>query len=294
MKKVIQAVLIALMLLCMLALIPSAAITGYAEVLELPLDAKAGLPPQEEGFLSENEYEDPSLSVKIERGRWLETNYVIARVKIANASQIRTAMAQSYYAPSTVAADVMSRRVNAVVAMNGDYFSARNGDGYVARQGKVYRTRCYGNYDVLIIDEKGDFHILKKAVSKDIEGFEGTPINGFNFGPGLVIDGERQTELTNIDNGPYKQTQRSCIAQTGPLEYLLLCSEGPDDEGSTGLTMEQFADLAASLNVVNAYNLDGGSSAHLLFRHQKLNAVNNPNRRPLCDIIYFASAYQPD
>ena len=158
----------------------------------------------------------------------------------------------------------------------------------------MYRTRCYGNYDVLIIDEKGDFHILKKAVYKDIEGFEGTPINGFNFGPGLVIDGERQTELTNIDNGPYKQTQRSCIAQTGPLEYLLLCSEGPDDEGSTGLTMEQFADLAASLNVVNAYNLDGGSSAHLLFRHQKLNAVNNPNRRPLCDIIYFASAYQPD
>jgi exopolysaccharide biosynthesis protein len=39
-----------------------------------------------------------------------------------------------------------------------------------------------------------------------------------------------------------------------------------------------------------AYNLDGGDSAVLVFRNQKVNDPDNENERPLADIIYFASA----
>ena len=86
-----------------------------------------------------------------------------------------------------------------------------------------------------------------------------------------------------------------CLAQIGPLEYLCICSEGPEDKGSVGLTLDQFCDLVSSFEgIQNAYNLDGGSSSTMVFRDQKINSPNNPKRRPLCDIIYFASAYQPD
>jgi exopolysaccharide biosynthesis protein len=86
-----------------------------------------------------------------------------------------------------------------------------------------------------------------------------------------------------------------CLAQLGPLEYLCISSEGPEDPGSTGLTLEQFAELVASFEgVTNAYNLDGGSSSTMVFNRDKVNSPNNPKRRPLKDIIYFASAYQPD
>ena len=70
------------------------------------------------------------------------------------------------------------------------------------------------------------------------------------------------------------------ICQTGPLEYLLITSEGPQNPGSTGLSIYQFVDLVSSMpGVQNAYNLDGGSSSTLVFRMdgknwQKINALS--------------------
>lgn len=295
MKKMLRTLLIALLLLVMLVFIPSGTIIAQAEVVELDLNAKAGVKPYAEYYNGDWEYEDPSISVKIEKGRIYDTNYVVAHVKIANASQIRSTMAQSYYQPSTLMGTSMAKRVNAVLAINGDFFSSRNGVGYVARQGKVYRTKCNGDYDVLIIDDKGDLHIFKNATNADIEAFEGTVVNGYTFGPGLVIDGVRQTGYVDMDNAALKSAQRMCLAQIGPLEYLCIASEGPEDPGSVGMNLEQFSELVASFEgVQNAYNLDGGSSTTMVFKNDKVNSPNNPKRRPLCDILYFACAYQPD
>ncbi|MBR2054709.1 MAG: phosphodiester glycosidase family protein, partial [Clostridia bacterium] len=189
-KYVWRVALVLMLLLGMLFLAPVGPMDvdgALAEVVEIPLTAKYGVKPLKSGY-TENGYEDPSISVTIERGRIYDTNYVVARVKLQNASQIRTAMAQSYYSPSTDMGTTIARRSNAVLAINGDFFSSRNHEGYVARQGKVYRTKCNGDYDVLIIDDKGDLHIFKNATNADIEAFEGTVVNGYTFGPGLVID----------------------------------------------------------------------------------------------------------
>lgn len=296
MKNILRIALLALMLLALLVLVPSGAIVAQAEILELPLDATEGLAPQESGYLSDWAYEDPSISVSIETGRYEETNYMVARVKLANATQLRTAMASNYYNPSTSLGSTIARRCKAVLAINGDFFSSRNGAGLVTRQGKQYRLKCNGNYDVLVIDDQGDLHIFPAARNQDVEAFSGTIVQGFTFGPGLIIDGVKQTDLArHTFAGGQKAAQRMCLAQTGPLEYLCICTEGPEDKGSVGLTLDQFCDLVASFEgIVNAYNLDGGSSSTMVFRDQKVNSPNNPKRRPLCDIIYFASAYQPD
>lgn len=296
MKTILRIALLALMLLSLLVLVPSGAIVAQAEILELPLDATEGLAPQESGYLSDWAYEDPSISVSIETGRYEETNYMVARVKLANTTQLRTAMATNYYNPSTSLGSTIARRCKAVLAINGDFFSSRNGAGLVTRQGKQYRLKCNGNFDVLVIDDQGDLHILPAALNQDVEAFPGTIVQGFTFGPGLIIDGVKQTDLAkHTFAGGQKAAQRMCLAQTGPLEYLCISTEGPEDKGSVGLTLDQFCDLVASFEgIVNAYNLDGGSSSTMVFRDQKINSPNNPKRRPLCDIIYFASAYQPD
>ncbi|MBQ6949882.1 MAG: phosphodiester glycosidase family protein [Clostridia bacterium] len=296
MKYVWRVGIILLLLLCMLLLVPSGAIVAYGEVVEIPLDAKKGMAPLEEGYLSDLEYEDPSISVKIEKGRIYETNYVVARVKIANASQLRTVMAASYYSPSTLMGTTMAKRTEAVLAINGDFFSSRNGHGYVARQGKEYRNACNSRiYDILIIDDQGDLHILEKPDSAEVEAFEGTPVQGFTFGPGLIVNGEvkrHNVKDFEFDCAAGKSAQRMCLAQVGPLEYLCICSEGPEDPGSVGLTLDQFTDLVASFEgIENAYNLDGGSSSTMVFKGDKVNSPNNPKRRPLCDMIYFASAW---
>ena len=302
MKSVLRLIAVLLMLASLLVLIPSGAIVAQAEILEYGLEVTKGLEPQADGYLSDWEYEDPSISVKIETGRIYDTNYMVAHVKLANATQMRSTMAGSYYSPSTASPITMAKRANAVLAINGDYFSARNGVGYTARMGKEYRNRCNGTYDVLVIDDQGDLHILKAPTKEDVENLKATlaaegksVMNGYTFGPGLVINGERQTGFVNMDNAADKAAQRMCLAQIGPLEYLCIASEGPEDKGSVGLNLEQFSELVASFEgVQNAYNLDGGSSTTMYFRGDKVNSPNNPKRRHLNDIIYFASAYQPE
>ena len=306
MKNTLRWLAVAVLLLLMLFLVPSGAIVAQAEIVEIPLTAKECIAPWPNCYLSDREYEDPSISVKIESGRIYDTNYLVARVKIANATQIRSAMSSSYYNPSTMMGTTIARSVKSVLAINGDYYGSRSNIGLVAKQGKIYRTKCDNpepkskrRYDVLIIDDRGDLHILPQATNADIEAFQGTIINGFTFGPGLVINGVRQTGFVDMDNACFKEAQRMCIAQVGELEYLCICSEGPEDKGSKGLTLEQFTDLVTSFEGVQmAYNLDGGSSATMVFKngnayYDKINSPNNPKRRPLYDILYFASAYQP-
>ncbi len=302
MKSILRLIAILLALACMLVLIPSGALVAQAEIIEYALTDKTGLPLQADGYDLENmTYEDPSISVKIERGRIYDTNYVTARVKIANATQLRSTMAGSYYSPSTTLGASMAKRVHAALAINGDYFSARRGSGYTNRMGKEYKNKCNATYDVLIIDDQGDLHILKAPTKEDVETLKAqltaegrSVVNGYTFGPGLVIDGVKQTGFVNMDNAAHKSAQRMCLAQIGPLEYICICSEGPEDPGSVGLNLEQFAELVASFNVQNAYNLDGGSSATMVFDNKKINSPRNPKRRPLNDIIYFASAWQPE
>jgi len=295
MKRMLRLILILLLLVCLLVLAPSGNIVAMAEIIEIPLEEKTGLVPQPDGYLSDWEYQDPSISVKIEKGRIYETNYLVARVKLANASQIRSTMAGNYYNDHTIGGVTMGKRTNSVLAINGDYFSERNGVGLVIRQGKEYRNKCNGYYDILIIDDKGDLHILPHATKEDVAAFEGTPINTYTFGPALVLDGVKQTGFVDMDNAALKEAQRMCLAQVGPLEYLCIASEGPEDPGSVGLTMEQFSELVASFEgVQTAYNLDGGSSTTMVFKRDKINSPNNPKRRHICDMIYFASAYQPE
>lgn len=298
------------MLLALLILVPSGAIMAQAEIIELPVDAKPAdlIEPWAECFLSDWEYEDPSISVKIEEGRMYDTNYLVARVKIANATQIRAALSGQY----TNLGDgefgrTQAKKVKAVFAISGDSVVGQMSNiGFVARQGRVYRTKCDRAYedsghrlDVLIIDDKGDFHILKEATNADIEAFPGTIVNGFSFGPALIIDGQRQENFIDAKpQVPSKLAQRMCIAQVGELEYMCIYCEGPENQGSKGMTLDEFADLVASFDEIQtAYNLDGGNTCNVVFKrngkYEKINGLNNSKVRRHWDIIYFSSAYLP-
>ena len=308
MKNILRTVLLIMMLLSLLILIPSGAIVAEAEAVELPLDMKAGIKaaiaPWPQYYLSDWEYEDPSLHIRIDAGRVYDTNYLAAHVTVASASQIRSMFMGSYGSPSEEWGTTLAKNAKAVLAISGDSFHKHSNIGLVAKQGKVYRNKCDRledksglRYDVLIIDENGDLHILPQATNADVDAFPGTIINGFTFGPGLVIDGVKQTGFVNMNNASDKPAQRMCIAQAGPLEYLCIYTEGPEDTGSVGLTLDQFAEFVSSFEgVQNAYNLDGGVTTWMVFKqgtnsYAKINGTN-PKKRPIADILYFATAWQ--
>ena len=268
----------------------------------LPIDFTPGMPLNQQFFLSELEYEDPTLRVVISK-KSVENSYDCwtADIEIADPSQLRTASADGFDSDALAPPTRMAERMNAVLAINGDYFSYKGHD-YVIRQGVTYLNHLNANRDILVIDEDGNFHGFLAPDRGDIgDTVDGRKIiNAFSFGPLLVNNGEIRLGGYSLAMADDKPSQRMAIAQVGPLHYRVICV-GPyngESKRAKGLTLDQFRELVASMpDVQVAYNLDGGDSTFLIMNGKKINYVENVNARDgirndgIADIIYFASAY---
>ena len=179
-----------------------------------------------------------------------------------------------------------------MLAIDGDYFVDRK-EGCIIRNFVLQREADFGAYDALLIDARGDMHILKTPSRKEFEAAADTwgPImHSFAFGPGLIIDGEVQEGYcAETMGGTKKRAQRQVLCQTGPLSYLCVTCHGPEQKGSKGLTLPELGEFLSELGVQQAYNLDGGSSTWLVLNGEK---INTRSKRPIADILYFATAHQ--
>ena len=257
-------------------------------------DDPAPYPLHEECLLPDNlGYHDDSLDITTEIFRRYDTTILVVRVKLQDASQIRAAWAGRHpSSKQTTLVTNMAKRYNAVLAINGDYFNYHN-EGIVVRNGKELRNRPTTKRDTLIIDDKGDFHIIVGTTKELWEAYDGTVMHAFAFGPGLVVDGVPMSqEFYNdikLNVGKGKQTQRIVLAQTGPLEYMIIATEGPENANSVGLTLLEMSELCVELGCINAYNLDGGSSSTVVLNYEKINALSTGKIRDVGDCIYFAT-----
>lgn len=277
--------------LMMLSLLPCLCLAQETETVKLPIDMSGGKVPQKDGFDGWN-YSDPTITVTCEKKRFIdECDYWVARIKIADASQLRTVSAGGFDSLMVLDGFRMAKRVNAVLAINGDYFSY-TGKGYILRQGELYMDHPDGVHDVLQIDEDGDFHLFSAPQKGDVtDTVDGKKvINSFFFGPVLIRDGKAVRIYSSEEMATDVGRQRMCIAQTGPLEYMCICCAGPE-RGNYGMTLRDFQKIALQEGAVQCYNLDGGNSTMLMLNAEKINDPDNAHTRQISDIIYFASAY---
>lgn len=277
--------------LSLLLLAAGASAEGFSP---LPMDAQAGPKAAQENYLPDfGGYQDESLSVSIETTHAYDTVITIARVKIADPSQMRTAMADKYGSTRYALPRIITKRTNSVFAVNGDFFNYHT-KGYLVRQGKVYRENPKPEMDMLIVDENGDFHVIIDPTMEKIQQFGGEMVNTFTFGPALIVDGKPVEDNYQDDIGYDRKTQRMVMAQDGPLSYVFVATEGPENKDSVGLTIPEMMEFMATLNVQTAYNLDGGSSSAMLLGNDKINGLSSGKVRPLCDILYFATLVQEE
>ncbi len=266
----------------------------------LPIDFSPGMPVNQKYFLSDTLYEDPTIRVQVSTGTEEGVLYWIADIEIQDASQLRTVAAEDFDSNGAEFGSVLARRMNAVIAVDGDYYSyIRNGGPapVTIRQGVAFQDHWdRARTDVLAIDEDGDFHAISDP--KTLQGcteIDGKKIiNALYFGPLLVSDGK-----IGRRNAPYwvpddQYSQRVAIAQTGHLKYRIIVT-GPYRRGSRAFLFERWRRFVAGMDDIQvAYNLDGGDSAVLFFNGKKINDPGNENERPLADIVYFASAWPGD
>lgn len=300
--NVVRWCLAVLMLLGMALFLSSPAV---AEVRPIPLDMKAhGAPDPRQGQKWDTEYEDESIQVQIysadrkPKSSLTKITAHWAHIKIADPSQLRTAMSNDSYYDETLAYPWhMAEEVNAIVACNGDFMKYKYNVGYVVKQGVFYRDALDGTRDILIIDDRGDFHVVIKATSEqmavrlqELEAAGRQAVNTFSFGPVLVLDGVIQ-DTTMMEFESHIATQRIVIAQLGELEYAIIEVDGGD---GSGMNMQELATYVTVLypDCKVAYNLDGGGSTQLIWHSSRLHKT--PGCRPVSDILYFASAAWED
>lgn len=277
----------------------AAGLASAATVYELPMDFSGGMPLMQANYRGAGDYRDDSIWVHIQKGVFTHddgdrTEYWVASIKIMHPSQLRTRSAFGFQLNTDTGTSgmKMAQEVNAVLAINGDFY-CYTGYGFIVRQGTQFKNVLRGDRDVLLVDEDGDFHILRTPYSDEV----GMTLNGkkvlqaFFFGPALVENGELVRDMDlRYDMRAEEQRARMCIAQVGPLEYRCICTTG-NMYGYTGMTLTDFAKLVSKLGVQTAYNLDGGDSTMMAFGGERINSPLDPRDRNIADIIYFASAF---
>jgi len=95
------------------------------------------------------------------------------------------------------------------------------------------------------------------------------------FGPQLIVKGKKR--FSPGDNGGLGIAPRSAIGQKATGEVIFLAIDGRDIlGGSLGASMYDLQEILYAQGVVNAINLDGGSSTTLFYNGKVINKPSNP------------------
>ncbi len=294
MKKLLGILLLAAV---MCACCAGAAGEATDDPYALPLDISVGGFPPDPACVTEDGYEDESITVRKELMRYNDVNFLVVWVTIKSPTQLRTVCAGVPNENKTARPSRMAKARNAVFAINGEYYIQRDRDIFVYRQGEMYRKDPDPLKDILIIDENADFHLLtsedKQAEIDDFLQSGHQIINAFSFGPALVKDGEMCNVREDYFFDGKAKLARMAIGQVGPLSYVAVVCQGKD-LSSLGCNHRQMAEFMATLGLQSAYNLDGGLSCVMVLNGKLIGWTMPDNEREQSDIIYFASAVDPD
>jgi len=273
-------------------------------IAALPMDNFDGGSVLDGSCLTKDTYQDETITVKYSRERlsykYNGSNYNswvnFAEVTIVSPCQLRTAIAGTTTSAHTGLLLKMSQKLNAVVAVNGDYYSNRTANTYEVRQSQVISEETADGMDMLIIDYDGNFHIFTaEEADEGYAAMKGNIYQCFTFGPALIVDGEI-TYTENVSSafpyfGAWAVNPRTAIGQIDELHYLLVMVEGRNSQ-SCGVACAELAQMMYERGCVQAFNLDGGATSGMYFGTKRVSDVTKTGLRNVSDIVYFASAAQ--
>ena len=239
---------------------------------------------------TEDGYTDSTTSIEFTTCRENDTTIYVADVRLSKVDSIKTAFANDTYGKNiTAKTSVTAANNNALLAINGDYYSARN--GYVIRNGVLYRSKSAGDeQEDLVIYLDGSCEIIKEGDITAEELIEKGALHVFCFGPGLVSNGEVTVDGNDEVGRAMASNPRTAIGWIDDLHYVLVVSDGRTSE-SPGLSLEELAKFMKGLGCTGAYNLDGGGSSTMYYNGE---VINNPttngrkiSERSVSDIVYI-------
>ena len=234
---------------------------------------------------TDTSYTSPNLSVEITRhtqGSGTDTvTYYVADVYMADLSSFQTEFAGGQYSPDGQREhlDAMSRRVGAVLAVNGDSycFNRSHCNGPLVRNGTVYRSNPT-TQDICVLYQDGTMATYSPNQFDPQAALEQGILHTWIFGPRLLDDSGRA--MTSFDTWDYikKIHPRTALGYYEPGHYCFVVVDGRQTGYSRGMSLPELSKVFEELGCTAAYNMDGGHTVFMTLEDQYVNHSYRPSK----------------
>ncbi len=211
--------------------------------------------------------------------------YTVADIYIRDITNLKTGFARDKYKGRSEDPLEQALRADALIAITGDFYS-HEPTGLVIRNGEVYRDEL-SDWDICVLYKDGTMKTYTPEEAKEnLETILASdPWQSWCFGPQLLNDGQPMTK-DEFNTTVWRKNPRNAIGYYEPGHYCLVNVDGRQGEYSQGMDMDELSALMYSLGCTQAYNLDGGATAAMIWQDEIYNRPAGGGR-PVPDIIYI-------
>lgn len=219
-----------------------------------------------------------------------DTTIYVADIVLGEGETIQSALADNTYGKNiTDTTSNIANSVGATIAVNGDYYGSRS-SGYVIRNGELLRsTKSSDDQEDAVLYANGSMSIIREGDTTAQALLDKGALQVLSFGPGLVIDGSISVDANDEVGKAMASNPRTAIGYLGDNHYVFVVADGRTTE-SEGLSLLELAEFMQTLNVEQAYNLDGGGSSTMYYEGEVINNPttngNTTSERSISDILY--------
>lgn len=240
---------------------------------------------QGEGF-----YRSASVSYALTAVKEKDLNYYVADIYLRDLNHFRTAFGLDTYKRTEPVVD-MAKNNQAIVAINGDYYSWKDNKGLVIRNGIVYRESIDRRQDLCVLYSDGVIETYAPDEADIEQIISRGAYQSWSFGPSLLDEnGQPKTDRSQFRSSIQGPNPRSALGYIEPGHYLFVTVDGRGRGGSDGATMRQLSQLMYDHGCTIAYNLDGGGTAVMANAEGAISRQSNLSRQ-CSDILFIVEDY---
>lgn len=240
---------------------------------------------------TESSYKSPNISIEIEtvsRDDLLSTpvKYYVADIYLSSIDCLKTYLAHgsyTYFDHQDVLE--MDESVGALLSIGGDFATYQN-NAFLIRNGNLLYEcdKTWGNLCVLY--DNGVMQCYEGYKYNHDEIIANGAWQVWDFGPNLLDENGELYDDYMASSYVAMSNPRSSIGYFEPGHYCFIVVDGRQED-SAGVYLKDLAKIYYELGCKQAYNLDGGGSAVMIFNHKPYSNQSSPDRK-LGDIIYIA------
>ena len=170
-----------------------------------------------------------------------------------------------------------------IIGASGQDAGAEAVQEAAAEPARPERSTCVLYFDGRMATEEYDRFSSDKAMEEGAW-------QGWQFGPTLVRNGQAAEDVKAQGRNP-----RCILGYYEPGHYCIILIDGRQKNYSIGMNYKEMIDLCVRMNLTEAYNLDGGGSAVMVFNGETINQPSGKgDGRNLPDMVVIGDYLAAD